>query len=238
MLFFLISVLLLTIGSLCLFIFPIVPLKPQTKLGIYAKRGYIVFVFILFAIIVPTGYTCNKNAFLPDCPLKSRDKIIMEKDPHLMAELRRYEYYLEKTPDDSYIWSQIGQLYRDAKLFDQAASAYRNAIKWGIPADITNWHALAQTTIQASNGKITGEAQKAFENVLRYRPDDATALYFIGLARLQNNEPRKALAIWRYLEQILSIHDPWLELIQERIKELSLALKMDPALITPATTIY
>ena len=82
--------------------------------------------------------------------------------------------------------------------------------------------------IQANNGRITGEAQKALENVLRYRPDDPKAIYFLGLARIQNKEPQKALALWRYLEQILSAEDPWLIVVHERIETLQNAIKADP----------
>ena len=116
----------------------------------------------------------------------------------------------------------------EAGYFAEAATAYRNAIEWGIPEDITNWHALAETLIQANNGRITGEAQKALENVLRYRPDDPKAIYFLGLARIQNKEPQKALALWRYLEQILSAEDPWLTVVHERIETLQDAIKTDP----------
>ena len=92
---------------------------------------------------------------------------------------------------------------------------------------------MAETLIQANNGRITGEAQKALENVLRYRPDDPKAIYFLGLARIQNQEPQKALALWRYLEQILSAEDPWLTVIHERIDSLQETLQLDPRMVKP-----
>ncbi|HAW34042.1 MAG TPA: hypothetical protein DCX19_05390, partial [Alphaproteobacteria bacterium] len=98
---------------------------------------------------------------------------------------------------------------------------------------ISNWHALAETIIQANNGRITGEAQKALENVLRYRPDDPKAVYFMGLARLQNKEPRKAMALWRYLEQTLSAEDPWLAVVHARISALQDVLQLDPRAVKP-----
>lgn len=230
---FLIAVLLLTIGALSLFIFPILPFRRERSSLVFAKRGYIVFVFMLFAVLVPVMYTHFGAPVMQDYPLAIRDTLEAEKAPADMAHVRRLERYLEAHPDDGAVWEQLGAAYRDAALYDQAVTAFRNAIEWGIPEDITNWHALAETLIRAHNGRILGEAQKALENVLRYRPDDPKAIYFLGLARLQNKEPQKALALWRHLEQILSAEDPWLGVIQERIQELGRDAKINPASVKP-----
>ena len=230
---FLIAVLLLTIGALSLFIFPILPFRREKSSLVFAKRGYIVFVFLIFAVLVPVLYTRFGTPVMRDYPLIARDTLEAEKAPSDMAQVRRLERYLDAHPDDGAVWEQLGAAYRDAALYDQAATAFRNAIEWGIPEDITNWHALAETLIRAHNGRILGEAQKALENVLRYRPDDPKAIYFLGLARLQNKEPQKALALWRHLEQILSAEDPWLGVIQERIQELGRDAKINPASVKP-----
>lgn len=230
---FLIAVLLLTIGALSLFIFPILPFRREKSSLVFAKRGYIVFVFLIFAVLVPVLYTRFGTPVMHDYPLAVRDTLESEKAPADMAQVRRLERYLDAHPDDGAVWEQLGAAYRDAALYDQAATAFRNAIEWGIPEDITNWHALAETLIRAHNGRILGEAQKALENVLRYRPDDPKAIYFLGLARLQNKEPQKALALWRHLEQILSAEDPWLGVIQERIQELGRDAKINPASVKP-----
>lgn len=230
---FLIAVLLLTVGALSLFIFPILSFHREKKSFVYFKRGYIVFVFLIFAVLVPALYTHFGAPVMRDYPFALRDTLEAEESPADMAQVRRLERYLNAHPDDGTVWEQLGAAYRDAALYDQAAVAFRNAIEWGIPEDITNWHALAETLIRAHNGRILGEAQKALENVLRYRPDDPKAIYFLGLARLQNKEPQKALALWRHLEQILSAEDPWLGVIQERIKELGRDADINPASVKP-----
>ena len=229
----LIAVLLLTVGALSLFIFPILSFHREKKSFVYFKHGYIVFVFLIFAVLVPVLYTHFGAPVMQDYPLAIRDTLEAEESPADMAQVRRLERYLNAHPDDGTVWEQLGSAYRDAALYDQAAVAFRNAIEWGIPEDITNWHALAETLIRAHNGRILGEAQKALENVLRYRPDDPKAIYFLGLARLQNKEPQKALALWRHLEQILSAEDPWLGVIQERIKELGRDAGINPASVKP-----
>lgn len=230
---FLIAVLLLTVGALSLFIFPILSFHREKKSFVYFKRGYIVCVFLIFAVLVPALYTHFGAPVMRDYPFALRDTLEAEESPADMAQVRRLERYLNAHPDDGTVWEQLGAAYRDAALYDQAAVAFRNAIEWGIPEDITNWHALAETLIRAHNGRILGEAQKALENVLRYRPDDPKAIYFLGLARLQNKEPQKALALWRHLEQILSAEDPWLGVIQERIKELGRDADINPASVKP-----
>ncbi len=233
MILFLITLLLLTIGALMLFIFPILPLKRGHRYFFISKLIYIGFVFFLFAVLVPVLYGKNEKMLLPDYPLDQRDILDAENDTRTMARVRRLERYLNSNPDDGNVWEQLARNYRNAGYYDKAATAYRNAIEWGIPEDISKWHALAETIIQENNGRITGEAQKAFENVLRYRPDDPKALYFLGLARLQNKEPRKAFALWRYLQQSLSSEDPWQIVIQERIKTLQKILLIDPDTIPP-----
>ena len=233
MVLFLIVLLLLTIGALSLFIFPILPLHRGQDKHIRAKQFYIFFVFFLFAVLVPVLYGRQGKMLMPDYPLASRDILQAEEKTHNMAQIRRLERYLDTTANDEIVWKQLAQTYRSAGYYDKAAMAYRNAIEWGIPEDITTWHSLAETLIQANNGKITGEAQKALENVLRYRPDDPKAIYFLGLARLQNKEPQKALALWRYLEQSLSAEDPWLTVIHERIETLQKLLQIDARTIKP-----
>ena len=233
MVLFLTTLPLLTIGAISLFVFPVLPLnrrRGQSKTG---KQLYICFVLFLFAVFVPVLYGRHGNMLMPDYPLSARDTLQAEENTHRMARIRRLEKYLDQTPGDEIVWKQLAEMYRSAGYYDKAATAYRNAIEWGIPEDITGWHALAETLIQANNGKITGEAQKALENVLRYRPDDPKAVYFLGLARLQNKEPQKALALWRYLEQSLSAEDPWLTVIHERIATLQKQLQIDPRTVKP-----
>lgn len=233
MVLFLIALLLLTIGALSLFIFPILPLRKNQDRHFRAKQIYICFVFFLFAVLVPVLYGRQGKMLMPDYPLAARDILQAEEKTHNMAQIRRLERYLDSTANDEIVWKQLAQIYRSAGYYDKAAMAYRNAIEWGIPEDISGWHSLAETIIQANNGKITGEAQKALENVLRYRPDDPKAIYFLGLARLQNKEPQKALALWRYLEQSLSAEDPWLTVIHERMETLQKLLHIDARTIKP-----
>ncbi len=233
MILFLILVLILTVGALNLFILPIMPLSRGHKIGKFVKYAYISFVFLLFCIALPVLYGLVGNPTLRDYPLRKRDLFAAETSLKSMARVRRLERYLEQNPDDGFIWEELGKSFRESGRYGQAAIAFRNAIEWGVPEDIRNWHALAETLIQANNGRIPGEAQKALENVLRYRPDDPKAIYFLGMAQLQNRNPQKALALWRYLEQILSAEDPWLTVIHERIQELAEAADVNPQRIKP-----
>ncbi len=233
MVLFLTTLLLLTIGALSLFIFPILPLNRRRGKAKKIKLIYIGFVFFLFAVFVPVLYGYQGKMLMPDYPLAKRDTLQTEEAPRTMARVRRLEKYLDSNLNDEAVWRQLAQAYRSAGYYDKAAKAYRNAIEWGIPEDISGWHSLAETLIQANNGRITGEAQKALENVLRYRPDDPKAIYFLGLARLQNKEPQKALALWRYLEQSLSAEDPWLTVIHEKIASVQKTIRIDALTVKP-----
>ena len=135
---FLIAVLLLTVGALSLFIFPILSFHREKKSFVYFKHGYIVFVFLIFAVLVPVLYTHFGAPVMQDYPLAIRDTLEAEESPADMAQVRRLERYLNAHPDDGTVWEQLGSAYRDAALYDQAAVAFRNAIEWGIPEDITN----------------------------------------------------------------------------------------------------
>ena len=231
MILFLIAVLVLTLGTLGIFIVPVLSARKE-KMTL-RRRVYVGTVLILFTGIVPVLYGIGGMPEMRDYPLHKRDVLSYEQSPEKMAYIRRLERYLIENPDDGVIWEQLAATYRRNKRFSQAAEAYRNAIEFGVPQDIRNWHALAETLIQANNGRIVAEAQKALENVLRYRPDNPKALYFLGLARLQNKDPHKALAIWRYLEQRLSENDPWSVVINERIRVLAKALNVAPETVAP-----
>ena len=156
MILFLTALLLMTIGALTLFIFPILPLNRGRGKAGNAKKFYIGFVFFLFAVLVPVLYGRQGRVMMPDYPLNARDTLEAETQTTRMAKIRRLERYLSATPDDGGVWQRLAEAYRGAGYYDQAATAYRNAIEWGIPQDISNWHALAETIIQANNGRITG----------------------------------------------------------------------------------
>lgn len=233
MIVFMISVLMVTFCGIYMFVLPVLPVFGSEKRVRRLKYAYIAFVFSVFAVAVPVVYGAYGSPETYDSPLSKRDIFSAEVSLKGMAKVRRLERYLDQNPDDGVIWEKLGHALREAQRYEEASVAFRNAIEYGVKEDIRNWHALAETLIQANNGKILGEAQKALENVLRYRHDDPKAIYFLGLARLQNKDPQKALALWRYLELQLSAQDPWLGVVQQRIKQLGQETNIDIKTVSP-----
>lgn len=231
MILFLTAILFFTLTALALFVLPVLSTGHQKKTPM--QISYVFAVLFLFSVLVPVFYGMSGRPDLPDFPKKTRDIVSSEYNIKDMAKIRRMERYLIENPDDGSMWEQLGTIYRQNQMYAKSADAYRNAIEFGVPQDVANWYALAETLIQANDGKVVAEAQKAFENVLRYRPDSPKALYFLGLARLQNNDPQKALALWRYLEQRISENDPWLTVIEERIRLLGKKEKIAPETVPP-----
>ncbi len=103
---------------------------------------------------------------------------------------------LKNNPNDSSLLIQVGAIYHTSHRFKEAADYYSRALNTD-PKNVTVRTKLASSLYR--NGDIEGAIAQLIR-ALTYDPNDANALFDLGMIKLQGKgDPRGALAAWRRL---------------------------------------
>ncbi|MGA2794175.1 MAG: c-type cytochrome biogenesis protein CcmI [Roseiarcus sp.] len=178
----------------------IVVVVPGVALGLYARLG---------------------SPNLPDQPILSRAADPAKSDD-IDAALAKVEAHLIAHPDAGLGFKVIAPVYMHLGRFDDAAKAYRDALRLlGEDASLRADYGEALTA--AAGGIVTAQARAAFEQALP--GDSPKARYYLGLAAEQEGDRAKAIALYEKLAQDAPGDAPWLGALRERLA----ALKGAPA---------
>ncbi|OFX00950.1 MAG: c-type cytochrome biogenesis protein CcmI [Alphaproteobacteria bacterium RIFCSPHIGHO2_12_FULL_66_14] len=93
----------------------------------------------------------------------------------------------------------------------------------GRPNDPDALSALGEALVLEADGTVTQPAIDAFNKALAQRPDDARALYYLGLHEAQSGDSPAAIARWRDLEAKSPPDAPWLPMLRAEIARVSKA---------------
>jgi cytochrome c-type biogenesis protein CcmH len=93
--------------------------------------------------------------------------------------------------------------------------------------------ALGELLTEQAAGIVPQPAVDAFTRALVKRPDDARALFYLGLHEAQAGEPRAALTRWLDLETRSPNKAPWLPTLRAEIDRVSKEAKINPLSIKP-----
>ncbi|MCO5063104.1 MAG: c-type cytochrome biogenesis protein CcmI [Rhizobiaceae bacterium] len=144
---------------------------------------------------------------LPEQPLAAR----MTKDPASSTPIElvaRAEAQLAANPDDLRGWDVLAPIYVKMQRFDDAATAYRNALRLGGSSAVRQ-AGLGEALVYAAGGTVTVEAQRAFEAALSDRPGDPKARFFLAMAKAQEGDTAAAVNDWKALAGSLEPDSPW-----------------------------
>ncbi len=101
------------------------------------------------------------------------------------------------------------------------------------PDDPQILSALGELLVEQAQGVVPQPAVDAFGKALAKKPDDARALFYLGLHEAQAGEPRAALGRWLDLEARSPADAPWLPTLRAEIDRVSKEAKIDPLTIKP-----
>jgi tetratricopeptide (TPR) repeat protein len=90
--------------------------------------------------------------------------------------VKAYEDVLKRSPNRDDIYISLGNIHFSNEQYDEAANAYRKAVKFWPSAD--NHYALGQAYLNAGRHS---EADREFNTVLRMDPDKPNGSYGLGL---------------------------------------------------------
>ncbi len=132
---------------------------------------------------------------------------------------------LQQNPDDAAGWTQLGRSYMVLNQPDKAADAYAHAAKLK-PADVDLKQQYADAIVAASGGDDPpGEAVALFRQVLDADPQNAEALWYVGIAEASAGHAQTAHDLWTRLLAQLPPEAPIRQQVQDRIAGLKLDSK-------------
>jgi cytochrome c-type biogenesis protein CcmH len=151
-------------------------------------------------------------------------------DQHVdMAEaVRKLVIQLQAHPNDLDSWVLLARSYIELDRFKDAADAYKHALDLSgqKPELLGDW---AEAEVLANEGKVTPEAQQAFQTALADAESAPRSRYYLALARLQAGDAKSAIQSWVDLEAEAPADADYLPLLHRRIAEAAKAAGIDPA---------
>ena len=154
---------------------------------------------------------------LPPQPLSARLEDSSE-DSTMPELLARAEAHLAANPGDARGWSVLAPIYLRTNRFDDAVSAYRNAIRTG-GATADRQAGLGEALAAVAGGTITPDARAAFEAALALEPGHVLARFQLGGGEAQAGKVDDAVRAWNAILPDLPADSPWRGVIARAIAE-------------------
>lgn len=159
-----------------------------------------VLAALLVALLLPLGafvfYDRTGAPEIGDQPLASRD--LDAEKPNVAAIVGLIERRLAERPDDAEGWSVVAPVYLRMGDGAKAAVAYRNVARLSGETP-QNQTGLGEALVQASGGRVTGEAETVFRRALALQPGLPAARFYLALALSQSGDAVKAAQAWSAL---------------------------------------
>lgn len=163
---------------------------------------------------------------LPDFPLASRARAPAagQSLDQLVAQV---QMHLEKNPTDGRGWSVLAPVLGRLGRFDDAAQAFRNAIRYD--GDSAARRAgLGEALAGAANGVVTAEAKAEFERAVALDADEPKARYFLGVAAEQDGRPKEAAALWQDMLSKAPPDAPWRPVLETALARVGATAQAAP----------
>jgi cytochrome c-type biogenesis protein CcmH len=147
-------------------------------------------------------------------------------EPDINILIAKTEAHLATNPADGRGWELLAPIYMRRMQADDAANAYRNAIKY-LGDSAERYGALGETLTVGAQGKVTKDAAEAFNKALAINPADPRARFYIALADAQGGQLDKALAEFNTLAKDSPKDAPWQGVLKAQIDQITAAKLAD-----------
>jgi cytochrome c-type biogenesis protein CcmH len=176
---------------------------------------------------------------LPDVSFAEQTAARAARDSEVNNLIAQVEARLAQNPDDLRGWVLLSRAYvRLGRINDGIAAQARATDIFDQEPDMTGEAAdtaaaFGELLVQAADGTVTPEARAAFGKALGYDAQNARALYFLALAKMQDGDPKGAVADWKALIASAPENADWLEPLKQRIAEIEAMRAQPPAAPAP-----
>jgi cytochrome c-type biogenesis protein CcmH len=132
----------------------------------------------------------------------------MQNLPDVDTLIERLRARLEREPADATGWRMLGWSYFATDRFDEAVSAYRNAVN--IAPDTAEFQSGYGEALTAANGgTVSSDARAAFRRALASDAGDERARYYLARAKAQSGNVRGAIDDWIAALGDAAADSPW-----------------------------
>ncbi|MEO1198814.1 MAG: c-type cytochrome biogenesis protein CcmI [Pseudomonadota bacterium] len=184
------------------------------------RRGAALVSIIAVPVIALLIYLPIGAPNLPGQPLAQRFERAVE-DQDIAALVRRVEQVLADNPEDGRGWDVLGPVYARLGRYEDAARAFRNAIRI-LGATVEREAGLGMSLVAQSDGVVTEMARQAFERARLIDPQAVQPRFYLALAAEQDGDNSTAIELWR---SILTMSDPagqeWRQVAEQRVAALT-----------------
>lgn len=209
-------------------------LMPEIDSGT-RRRRWAAIAALLFVPLLGAGlYAVLGSPALPGAPLAAR--LQAPPDANDVAILvRRVEEHLASNPNDGQGYEILAPVYARMGRLEDAARAYRQAIRILGPS-VQREAALGEILTAAADGMVTQEAARAFTAAVTLDPRTVKSRYFLGLAAEQDGRRADAAAIWSQMLQEAPADAPWRPMLEAGLTRLGVTPPAASSAAAPATT--
>ncbi len=178
----------------------------------------------LVALVLGAGsvglYAWNGEPGVPGQPLAARDQTaLLAERERLAAQLAELEERAATDPPAAAeFWFALGRLRLDLIGPAEAIRAFREGLGRN-PDSVMLMAALGEALVQDAQGTVTPAAREVFRIALEREPQQPQALYFLGVAAVQEGDDATALARWGDLLASAPEDAPWREAVSEQFRE-------------------
>ncbi len=114
---------------------------------------------------------------------------------------------LQQNPDDFEGWVMLGRSFKYMKQFDRAAKAFEQAYRLK-PNDVDAMLQYADALAMSQGGHIGAKSKQLIEQALKLSPENRTALWLSGMAKVESGQFEAALQDWTRLEKLMDKSSP------------------------------
>jgi cytochrome c-type biogenesis protein CcmH len=162
-------------------------------------------------------YAATGSPDLPSQPIAARQQA-NPADSTVDELVARAEAHLAANPDDGRGWDVLAPIYVRMGRYQEAATAYRNAIRLDGSSGLRE-SGLGEALAGAAGGLITADAQAAFVRALELEPGQPKAGFFLATALVQEGRVGEAVDGWRAMLPGLPPDSPWRAAVEQAIAE-------------------
>ena len=116
----------------------------------------------------------------------------------MQAMVVRLAERLKANPEDGQGWVMLGRSYGALGRFDEAVSAYANAVQ-RLPGDAEVLADYADVLGMTQGGRLQGKPEKIIERALKADPNNPKALVLAGSVAFEKKDYRNAVNNWEHL---------------------------------------
>jgi cytochrome c-type biogenesis protein CcmH len=181
---------------------------------------------IIAAPVVALGiYLMTGSPNFPDAPLAAR-MIAPPDESDLGALVARTEAYLAENPDDGAGWEVIGPVYLRMGRYDEAAAAFARVIEQ-LGANVTREANLGEAITAANDGRVTDEAQAAFQRAIALEPGHDRSRFYLARGLEQGGHDAEAAVAWAELLADAPLGAPWAKVARVSLREANARLGIE-----------